>query len=64
MGELGEEFFDDVDVPDFVEIEFTEEELERETKKLELEEEIEIFIFEDEEEIEEFIDTVIEVEEF
>ena len=64
MDELGEEFFDDVDVPDFVEIEFTEEELERETKKLELEEEIEIFIFEDEEEIEEFIDTVIEVEEF
>jgi len=64
MGELGEEFFDDVDVPDIVEIEFTEEELERETKKLELEEEIEIFIFEDEEEIEEFIDTVIEVEEF
>ena len=64
MGEIGEEFFDDVDVPDIVEIEFTEEELERETKKLELEEEIEIFIFEDEEEIEEFIDTVIEVEEF
>ena len=64
MGELGEEFFDDVDVPDFVEIELTEEELERETKKLELEEEIEIFIFEDEEEIEEFIDTVLEVEEF
>ena len=64
MGELGKEFFDDVDVPDIVEIEFTEEELERETKKLELEEEIEIFIFEDEEEIEEFIDTVIEVEEF
>ena len=64
MGELGEEFFDDVDIPEFVEDEPTEEELERETKKLELEEEIEIFIFEDEEEIEEFIDTVIEVEEF
>ena len=64
MGELGEEFFDDVDIPEFVEDEPTEEELERETKKLELEEEVEIFIFEDEEELEEFIDTVIEVEEF
>jgi hypothetical protein len=64
MGELGEEFLDDVNIPEFVEVEFTEEELERETKKLELEEEIEIFIFEDEEEIEEFIDTVLEVEEF
>ena len=64
MGELGEEFFDDVDIPEFVEDEPTEEELERETKKLELEEEIEIFIFDDEEEIEEFIDTVLEVEEF
>ena len=62
--EIGEEFFDDVDIPEFVEDEPTEEELERETKKLELEEEIEIFIFEDEEEIEEFIDTVLEVEEF
>jgi len=64
MGELGEEFFDDVDVPEFVEDESTEEELERETKKLELEEEVEIFIFEDEEELEEFIDTIIEVEEY
>ena len=64
MEELGEEFFDDVDIPEFVEDEPTEEELERETKKLELEEEVEIFIFEDEEELEEFIDTVIEVEEF
>ena len=64
MGELGEEFFDDVNIPEFVEVKFTEEELERETKKLELEEEIEIFIFEDKEEIEEFIDTVLEVEEF
>ena len=64
VGELGEEFIDDVDIPEFVEDEPTEEELERETKKLELEEEIEIFIFEDEEEIEEFIDTVLEVEEF
>ena len=64
MGELGEEFLDDVNIPEFVEVKFTEEELERETKKLELEEEIEIFIFEDKEEIEEFIDTVLEVEEF
>ena len=64
MGELREEFLDDVNIPEFVEVEFTEEELQRETKKLELEEEIEIFIFEDEEEIEEFIDTVLEVEEF
>ena len=64
MGELGEEFLDDVNIPEFVEVEFTEEELERETKKLELEEEIEIFTFEDEEKLEEFIDTVIEVEEF
>jgi len=64
VGELGEEFFDDVDVPDTMEVEFTEEEMERETKKLELEEEIEIFTFEDEEEFEDFIDTVIEVEEF
>ena len=64
MGELGEEFFDDVNVPDTLEVEFTEEEIERETKKLELEEEIEIFTFEDEEELEEFIDTIIEVEEF
>ena len=64
MGELGEEFFDDVNIPEFVDDEPTEEELERETKKLELEEEVEIFIFEDEEELEEFIDTVIEVEEF
>ena len=62
--EIGEEFFDDVDIPEFVEDEPTEEELERETKKLELEEEVEIFIFEDEEELEEFIDTIIEVEEY
>ena len=64
VGELGEEFIDDVDIPEFVEDEPTEEELERETKKLEIEEEIEIFTFEDEEELEEFIDTIIEVEEF
>ena len=79
MGEIGEEFFDDVDIPEFVEgepieeeyIELTEEEveelereMERDVKKLEYEEEIEIFTFEDEEELEEFIDTIIEVEEF
>ena len=64
VGELREEFIDDVDIPEFVEDEPTEEELERETKKLEIEEEIEIFTFEDEEELEEFIDTIIEVEEF
>ena len=79
MGEIGEEFFDDVDIPEFVEgepieeeyIELTEEEveelereMERDVKKLEYEEEIEIFTFEDEEELEEFIDTIIEVEEY
>ena len=58
-----ERVFDDVDIPEFVEDEPTEEELERETKKLELEEKLNIY-FEDEEELEEFIDTVIEVEEF
>jgi hypothetical protein len=79
MGELGEEFFEDVDIPEFVEdepieeeyIELTEEEveelereMERDVKKLEYEEEIEIFVFEDEKEIEEFIDTIIQVEEY
>jgi hypothetical protein len=70
--EGGEKFSDDVVVLDDMEdqyddeeiIELTEEEVERETKKSELKEEIEIFVFEDEEEIEEFIDTVLEVEEF
>ena len=71
MGEIGEEFLDDADVLEYVEVELTDEEIEeleremeRDVKKLELEEEIEIFVFEDEEEIEEFLDTVIEVEEF
>ena len=79
MGELGEEFFEDVDILDVVEDEFIEEEIielteeeikeleqemERDVKKLEYEEEIEIFVFEDEEELEEFIDTIIEVEEY
>ena len=79
MGEIGEEFFDDVDIPEFVEdepieeeyIELSEEEveelereMERDVKKLEYEEEVEIFIFDNEEEFEEFIDTIIEVEEY
>ena len=70
--EGGEEFLDDVVVFDDMEdqydddeiVELTEEEAERETKKSELKEEIQIFVFEDEEEIEEFIDTVLEIEEF
>ena len=59
MGELGEEFFEDVDILDVVEDEFIEEEIielteeeikeleqemERDVKKLEYEEEIEIFL--------------------
>ena len=79
MEEIGEEFFDDVDIPEFVEdepieeeyIELSEEEveelereMERDVKKLEYEEEVEIFIFDNEEEFEEFIDTIIEVEEY
>jgi predicted nucleic acid-binding protein len=79
MGEIGEEFFDDVDIPEFVEdepieeeyIELTEEEveelereMERDVKKLEYEEEIEILEFESEEEMDEYIDTIIEVEEY
>ena len=59
--EIGDEFFEGDDeilqIPDDYEVE-------RDLKQLEYEEEIEIFTFESEQEIEEFIDTIIEVEEF
>ena len=69
--EIGEEFFDDVDIPEYVEVELTDEEIEeldrqmeRDVKKLEYEEEIEILEFESEEQMDEYIDTIIEVEEY
>ena len=79
MEEIGDEFFDDVDIPDFVEDEYEEEEfielteeeilelekeMELDVKKLELEDELEILEFENEEELEEFIETYVEIEEF
>jgi hypothetical protein len=79
MGEIGEEFFDDdivsIDMEDepieeeYIElteeeVEELEREMERDVKKLEYEEEIEILEFESEEEMDEYIDTIIEVEEY
>ena len=66
--EIGDEFFDDVDVLDIVEDELTEEELELQMefdeKLLELEEEMEIFEFDTEEEAKEFVETVLKVQEY
>ena len=71
MEEIGDEFFDDDTLYDDMENEYSDEEyqelerqMERDAKALELDETIEILEFDSKEEMDEYLDTVLQVEEY